>query len=274
LGPRGFAYAGDSKLSSNYIELAVPPEAQQLVVEFKDNYLYESIKDFALNRLIRSDIWCRMPAVRTSEPAELFGDFVYGITMPRDCVPQVVTARGKVVDLSSPLYTKLIDLMALIPASIGDFLAYPGSENFKPQDVAGAIQILVACDVAQPMRGTYQSGNFDDIVKPRFAGSFNQYLEQTEVTSAETWMASPVLGAAIAVPAREALVMQALNRVGLADSVSALLPELERLARNPSHAARAIDVVEPTAEVAHTMITDVVGKSIVQWYAYGLLEAA
>jgi hypothetical protein len=35
-----------------------------------------------------------------------------------------------------------------------------------------------------------------------------------------------------------------------------------------------MDMAEPTAEGAQNMITDVVSKSIVQWYAYGLLEAA
>ena len=68
--------------------------------------------------------------------------------------------------------------------------------------------------------------------------------------------------------------MQALDRAGLANSVSALLPELERLAKNPALAAYVTDLAEPTATSAHDMIEDTVSRSIVQWYAYGLLEAA
>jgi hypothetical protein len=67
--------------------------------------------------------------------------------------------------------------------------------------------------------------------------------------------------------------MQALDRAGLANSVSALLPELQRLAKNPLQAARVMDS-EPTPESAKQMIEDVVSESIVKWYAYGLLEAA
>lgn len=87
-------------------------------------------------------------------------------------------------------------------------------------------------------------------------------------------MASPVMGDVVNVSPREALVMQALNRAGLANSVSALLPELERIAKDPASSSRVSNVAEPTAETAHQMINDVVSESIVQWYAYGLLEAA
>ena len=68
--------------------------------------------------------------------------------------------------------------------------------------------------------------------------------------------------------------MQALARGGLANSPAALLPELERLAASPSEATRVMDSAAPTAETAEQMIQETVNGSIVQWYAYGLLEAA
>ena len=123
------------------------------------------------------------------------------------------------------------------------------------------------------MRGHFRSAGAN-IEMPRLTGSFNQYLDKTQITGSEIWMASPVAGSAVAVSARDALVMQALNRVGLANSVSALLPELERLAKDPASAARVMDMAEPTPEMATNMIKDTVAQSIIQWYAYGLLEAA
>jgi hypothetical protein len=274
LRPRGFVYAGDSTIPANYMDLSVPPEAQKIIFDCRDNHLYEPLKDFALNRTVRSDIWCRWPARQTSDLAKLFGPFTYGIVMPLERVPTEVKAQGKVVDLSSPLFKKLVALMTLMPISVGDFLAHADGKDFAPVDIIGAIQILVACDIARPMRGLYQAGNISNISQPRFVGSFNQFLSQTEVSGEETWLASPTLGGAMSVPAREALVMQALDRAGLVNSVSALLPELQRLAKNPVGAARIMDAAEPTAASAHHMIEDTVSRSIVQWYAYGLLEAA
>jgi hypothetical protein len=188
-------------------------------------------------------------------------------------VPVEIKAKGKTVDLSAPVFTKLIDLMTLMPINIGDFLSHPLGKEFAPADVVGAVQILVACGIAQPMRGLYQSG-ISNVAQPRFAGSLNQHLGRAPLSAKEIWMASPALGNVMSIPAREALVMQALDRAGLANSVSVLLPELQRLAQNPGEASRIMDTANPTPATAHHMIEDTVSRSIVQWYAYGLLEAA
>jgi len=273
LRPHGFMYVGDSHMAANYMDLSVSPEAQKIITSCRENYLYEPIKDFALNRVVRSDIWCRGPVSQTDSLPALFGSFAYGIIAPRENVPIEIKAPGKTIDLSAPVFTKLVDLMTLMPINIGDFLSHPVGKEFLPSDVVGAVQILVACGIAQPMRGLYQS-DANNVAQPRFAGLLNQRLGRAPVSAGEIWMASPTLGNVMSIPAREALVMQALDRAGLANSVSVLLPELQRLAKNPGEASRIMDAANPTSDTAHHMIEDTVSRSIVQWYAYGLLEAA
>lgn len=274
LRPRGFTYAGDSHISDNYIDFAVAPDAQDIILSCRDNHLYEPLKDYALNRIVRSDIWCHEPAPRSGNLAELFGGFTYGIVMPRDQVPEKIKTIGQTIDLSSLLYQKLINLMTLIPVSVGDFLSHPDGKGFLPNDVVGAIQVLAACGIVQPMRGTYRNGKLNDMAQPRFAGAFNRSLGHKQLSGEEIFFASPVLGTAVSVSAHEALVMQALDRAGLANSVSALMPELERLTKNPALSIYLKDAASPTAIEAQDLIKDTVSRSIVQWYAYGLLEAA
>lgn len=274
LRPRGFSYGGDAFIPSNYVELSVPTEAQAIIAECRDNPLYEAIKDFALNRSLRSDIWCREPAHKTDNMSALFGGFAYGITMPRDKVPSEFKAQSKVIDLSSPLYTKLINLMTLMPISIGDFLSHADGKDFAPLDIIGALQILIACGITDPMRGGQHSGRLGSLDSPHLAGSFNQYLEKTEISGKILHLASPVTGNTVAMTPREALVIQAVDRGGLVNSVAALLPELQRISKNPADAARIMDAADPTQEIAENMIKDVLGRSIIQWYAYGILEAA
>ncbi|HEY4124943.1 MAG TPA: methyltransferase regulatory domain-containing protein [Rhizomicrobium sp.] len=274
LRPRGFAYVGDANVAMNYIELSAPASAHKLIVDCSNNPLYEPIKDFALDRLERCDIWSRpQQLLAGSQLAALFGGFTYGITMPRSDVPAYVDTHGKRVALDAPIFTKLIDVLTMMPASIGDFLAHPEGKAFEPIDIVGALQILVALDIAKPMRSNYTSTGRIDIAQPRLNGSFNKHLEQTSVTAADVLLASPVVGNGVTVSAREALVLQALNRGGLANSIAALLPELQRLAKNPTMAAHIMDSGNPTEEVAHHMIEDTVAQSITRWYAYGLLAA-
>ena len=274
LRPRGFVYAGDADIGMNYIDLAAPASAHQIVIDCRNNHLYEPVKDFTLNRQERCDIWVRSPVTQTANLPELFGSFVYGITIPKENVPKQVKTEGNSVDLSTPLFVNLIDLMTLMPVGIGDFLAHPEGKSFSATDVVNAIQTLVACNIARPMRGHYKSITRADIAQPRLVGSFNRYLDKTAITGNKVWLASPVAGSAVEVSARDALVMQALNRVGLANAVSALLPELQRLAKDPVSAASILHAVAPTSETATKMIKDSVTESAVQWYAYGLLAAA
>ncbi|MDP9128417.1 MAG: methyltransferase regulatory domain-containing protein, partial [Pseudomonadota bacterium] len=235
--PRGLTYAGDADIAANYLDLAVPPSGQTIILESVQNPLYESLKDFALNRSIRADIWCRGPVTPVADLPELFGGFSYGIVGQKDGVPDSFKAQGKTVDLSSPLFRKLTGLMSLLPISIGDFLAHPDGAGFSALEVVGAVQILVACGIAQPMRGLYRSRNVESVAQPRFAGAFNKQLGQTVLSGEDMWLASQAIGSAVSVSAKEALVMQALDRGGLANSVSVLLPELQRLAlHGPSDA--------------------------------------
>jgi hypothetical protein len=274
LGPKGFVYAGDASIASNYIELSVPAEAQPLIMQFRGHMLYEQIKDFALNRTMRCDIWARYPVQMSADPAELFGGFSYGITLAPEEIPSQIQAKSKTIDLTSPLYRTLIELMTLMPVSIGDILTHPQSHTFTAEQIIEALQIMVACGVAHPMRGLGHPNNVDNVVKPRLVGSYNRQLDRTELKDEEVLMASVILGSGVTVSVREALVMQALDRAGLADSVSALFPELQRLAQNPATSARVLNSKTPTPEAAQAMVQEIVNRSIVQWYAYGLLEAA
>lgn len=269
---RGLTYAGAAQAANNYVELSIPAEAQPIIIECRNNPLLESIKDFAALSQVRSDIWCKQPATMSSSPAELFGGFSYGITLPEDKVPESIEVFGKSVDVSTPVFKKLIGLLTLQPAGIGDFLQHEDGQGFTPAETVEAMQVLVALGIARPMRGAREASNVSSVAQPRFAGSFNRFIDKVEVTEEALAMASPVMGDVMNVSRRDALVMQALNRAGLVNSVSALLPELERLAKSPM--ARVAGLQEPTAETAYQMINDAVSESIVQWYAYGLLEAA
>lgn len=274
MGARGFAYAGDGHISSNYLELSLPPEAQPIVLSCISHPLYEPLKDFSMNRLVRSDIWCRQPVVTTSNPAELFSGFSFGVPASRESIPSSIAAVGKTIQIDSPIYCKVLDLMTLLPISVGDFLAHPTGQNHTAQEALEAIQILVACGIAMPMRGQNTPAKFSALEQPRLCGNHNRYLDQTAINDASLYFASTVLGDACEISARDALVMQALDRVGLVKSISALLPELQRIANNPRLAAQIMDVAVPTEETARQMIESTLNQSIIRWYAYGILEAA
>lgn len=271
--PRGFAYAGDAVVGANYMELMAPAASHSVLEGCREHLLYEVLRDFATQRLDRADIWVRTPAEQTDNVVDLFGNFTFGITMPREQVPVRVKAEGKVLDFKQKPYPQWIELLTMLPASIGDFLAHPKGKGVEPIDAVAALQMLVAAGIARPMRGRYEASGEKTAQQPHWVLPFNRALNETPITSARVLLASSIIGGGLTVSAREALVLQALGRGGMTRSVDALLPELHRVATDPALAAQIMDVAEPTPELAHNMVHNTVAQSLVRWYAYGVLAA-
>ncbi len=273
LAPLGFAFAGSADPAANYMELAAPEAAHPILEKCQNHLLYELIKDLAANRLVRHDVWCFMPAEPVNDLAKLFGSFTFGLAALRDRLPESIALRDKVIDLRQPVMAKMTEVMALLPMGIGDFLAHPLGQGIAPEDAVAALHTLVAVGIARPMRGHYVSKENTKIEKLKWATAFNAYLDDTPITEPRVALASQIVGGIVEVPARDALVMQAINRAGLADSVDALLLELLRVSNDPALASKIMDTASPTPESAHNMVQDVVSQSLLRWTAYGLLAA-
>lgn len=274
LAPAQFGFIGDAAIQANYLEMMVPPAAQDVLYGLRQHLLYEVIKDFATARATRSDIWVKQPAQFSADSPVLFGYFYFGL---RESValPARLEKNGQTLDLTTPLFQELLALMRLMPLTIGDVLAHPACQDFTPSDVVAAIHMLVAFGVAAPMRGSFGGlgqANFD---YPRLAGAYNQQLQRDAVQDAPIYLASPVAGRPLELEIAEALVLQAVGRVGLAESADALMPELQRVAGNPTMAGKVfVAGADVGADFAETLIRDICNDHMVSWYALGVLDAA
>lgn len=268
-----FAYVCDAAIGANYLELSTPASAHSILMSSREQPFYEALKDFAMGRTIRNDIWCRLPVSFADTNAELFGSFAFGIMMPRESVPPAVAAFDRIIPLSSPLMTKIIDLMAMQPLSIGDFLAHDAGANEQPDSVLEAFQTLVATGIARPMRTGFICETQINAASPKWASSYNRYLDDTPITTSEVLLASSIVGNPICLSARDALVLQAISRAGLSESLNALMPELLRLSSDPDMAPVIFQGVDMTADGMRKMMSDVIEQQMTRWYAYGLLAA-
>lgn len=272
--PRDFSFVGDADFGANYIELAAPVAAHKALEKCSEHLLYEPIKDFALQRLVRNDVWVKRPVEQVFENPVLFGQFTFGITSLREHVPTSVQTQAGAIHFSTPLFLRLIDLMSNMPIGIGDFLHHPAGMGMNPDEVVAAINVLVACGICQPMRGRYEGKNQMDMMRPVWSNSFNAHLNTAEISEPTVRLASPVTGSVVTLSAREALVLQAVSRVGLTLCAGSLQPELKRLAtKNPALATQVMEAAEPTDEVVHKLVVSVLTSGLPRWYAYGLLAA-
>lgn len=270
-----FSFAGDAAPAANYLEMMAPAAAQPLLEELRGHLLYEIIKDFATDRRWRTDIWVRQPAAMSDNLARLYGNFFYGLTDSVQPLPDKVPAKGKTIDLSAPIFGALYNLMRLMPVTIGDFLSHDIGQSFKPSDAVMAVHLLVACGIAAPMRGSFNGMGQADAHYPRLAGQYNQQLRTAPIEGAHAMLASTVAGRVLRLRLQEALVLQAVDRVGFEESADALMEELLRVSSNPeqAHLVFATDD-RPEPDFAEKMIRDVCSDHMLSWYALGILDAA
>ncbi len=272
--PRGFAFVGDADIGANYLEMAAPSQTHALLEKCKDHLLYEPIKDFVLRRLVRNDVWAKLPAEQTAGGPALFGRFTFGLALPQEQIPARIEVGKKEIDLSAPPFSNLISLMALLPLGIGDFLQHSSGKSSAPEAALNAIQLLVAAGVAQPMRAHFKGRVSARATAPGWTTGFNAYFKEAAMEKPVVRLASPIVGGSVDLSVREALVLQALCRVGLTNISGSLQPTLkEMVASNPALAAQVTDSTQLTDEVIHNLVTNVLEKNMVRWYAYGLLAA-
>ncbi len=275
MAPAGFDFVGDAQIQSNYLEMMVPKVAQDVLYNLRGHLLYEVIKDYATARPVRTDIWVRQPAAMSGELPVLFGPFYYGLSGSSWPLPATVTLLEQTLDLTPPLFQRILELMRLMPLTIGDVLAHPDCQDFAAQDTVMAMQMLVAFGIAAPMRGSFAGLGQADMHYPRLVGGYNQQLQQEVLQSETVLFASPVAGRPLQLTLQEALVLQAVGRVGLAESADALMTELQRVASDPAIAPAVFPTAAPPAEdMAEAMIKNVCDKQMLSWYAYGVLDAA
>lgn len=274
--PREFSYVGDGVVGANYLDLSVEKDAQETLLSFEPSLFYETVKDFALCRLVRQDVWARRPVMQTLDPVALFDAFTFG--MPGkdndDELPLALkTPGGKTVSLKTPLMKALIALMTKMPAGIGDFLSTPAGKLFAPDDVLACVQTLVAAGLAVPMRGRYVVRAAPQSAVATSA-KINRFLNAMIVDASFVLVASPVAGAPLRLSAREALVLQAIARAGISNAAGALYQELGALAqRSPALACTLMDHAEPSHEAADALLRTVLEREAPRWYAYGLMAA-
>ncbi len=274
LTQRNFAPLGSAEIRANYLELSTPSEAHESLLACREHPLYESLKSLASARLARSDVWCHLPATASSNNAELFGSFVFGASLPPDSLPEVLESDGGFrLTRTDPLIANLLALMSSLPAGIGDFLAHPLGQKTNPQDVAAAVQMLVACGALCPMRARCTPPSMDLLRSAVWSVAYNKGWDEIDITRPAVAFASPVVGRPVTLPARHALVLQALLRKGYDNLVESLFHELQRITHLPALRASLSEVPEFTPELTLSIAQEVLRSEFVRWCAFGLVAA-
>ena len=209
----GLSYLGSAKLRNNYLELSAPAETHDSLLAQQGAAVYENLKDVAMNVSVRHDVFSKGNLGAGTEAARL-GGFTFGLPTPTGAVETQFSYFGRKVDLSTPLYTRLLTALADMPHSIGDLVAEPAFTGIAQEEIVAAVQLLCAAGIAEPTRdfGEMLQGDFNNL---HFVGDYNRRLRDETVSEQGALLASPTLGRALLGSAPMVMTLQALDAGGL-----------------------------------------------------------
>ncbi|WP_119459031.1 class I SAM-dependent methyltransferase [Rhodospirillaceae bacterium SYSU D60014] len=158
-------FVGSASLLENFPDLMLTPDQRDLLSQIGDPDLYETMKDYCVNRAFRSDVFLRgarrLPPARRDERLRRTR---LALTIPRrDARLTLGMPRGEAT-LESRVYGPILDALAEQPMTVGELLDLPelkGRTKITPREVVG---ILVGSAQAAPVVETV-SADAEDAVR-------------------------------------------------------------------------------------------------------------
>ncbi|HVI87788.1 MAG TPA: class I SAM-dependent methyltransferase, partial [Dongiaceae bacterium] len=150
----GLAYLGSADAADNVPLLAVPQKPAALMAAQPDPVLRETLRDMALNRQFRRDLYgFGLKPLPLSDYVAAWRETRFALAVPRaQCALTIKRSFGDVT-LDAAIFDPLLDRLAQGTAGFEDLRAVAAIRGWGLGDQLQAIQLLVATDFARPIVG-------------------------------------------------------------------------------------------------------------------------
>jgi SAM-dependent methyltransferase len=225
----GLAYAGSLPVHTNFWDLCVKPEFQELFRTTSDRLVTEAHKDFCANTAFRWDIYAKQPAPLATAEERLreVDDLHYGLVRPDLKLPYQANLGMVTSTVQGPLYQAFVDALRGGSLRLSDLLQAVSAPDRKPDELIRAADAGVAMGMFEVTSGPLPAApreSPDAITVPL---AFNRVvLEAGSLGGRPVALASRQSGTGLQIGDLEAAILLDLadgGRDGLADRVVARL---------------------------------------------------
>ncbi len=209
-------YIGSATVSDNVLALTAPPEIAAMLPS-GDPALAETIKDFAVNRQFRRDLYVRGPVRLTGQQfVHELGAVRFALTIAPERATLTLTTSAGELKSNAPLVGPLLERLKEGSASFAELAALPPVSGMPAWQVAQALSLLVESGQIHPL---LESGE----AEPQAAQALNAtLLEAARHDESMQFLAAPAIGSGVYVANAEQLVLLAMKHLGTSDDVGAL----------------------------------------------------
>ena len=217
-GGYGFEYLGSANQLPDYPEVVLAREAYAALADLTadaDIPLREATRDILMNTGQRFDVFRLPPEPQTSDPDDGIGSlgelYLQRAGTRSDIEARRQHAQASPIDITAPVYNAVLDFSERPEVTISQALADETLARFDKVDVTRAIEHLFVLGylnvlMQPPVQVAHGPGTHY-----RLSSALNRQLMADTIASPRPhWLASPVLGSPIRVPAPSRLKLLAI----------------------------------------------------------------
>lgn len=228
------SYVGPLNFIDQFDDLTLSAPQRELLSSETDPIRREALRDFIVNQLFRTDLFCKGLLPHTERSAAgVWLETRFVLSTPVKVLPAIKT-RVVDIDLTAEPYRSLIAAFAEGPLSVRDILVRNLAGGANWGQVTQAITVLVGANHLQPcLREEYYTARADSCRR------FNRIVcKEAENGEDHQFLASPVTGGGIATNRADRLFLLAIDRGKqepadwAADAWQVLAPQGHRLMKS------------------------------------------
>ena len=269
-------FVGQLPLTLNYRNLSLGPVLVELTKTVTDRFVYESLKDFALNELFRRDVYIKGPGVRSDTTAREYLDGnLFGSFRTTDKTKRQLPLPYATLELTGPVYDVLIPALCERASTVSELLHRSALAGVSPEQLREALLYLLLADHAFPMREPSRPSGPADAGIHHFTLPYNRMVvKQRLTTKTPTVLAVPAAGAGLPITMIEAVCLRMVTEI----------PEKERPAWIRSFVARQplklfvhdkpVETAEDQARVLSAELSQFCERRLPKLRELGILEKA
>jgi hypothetical protein len=266
-------YVGSASLPENRLDLCIPKHLRSLVQEAPDTAMRELLKDYIVNKQFRRDIYVKGP--QSLSPREQLARFRKTLFAPGGAD---TSGMGKFQLPVGEITIKTADIQALMSRMIGqpaegaDLIATLEQFGYKASEAVLIIILLIHASAIAPARPN--AAAVDTAPSAKLNATL---LEMAAEADTHRFLASPVMGSALAFPFIDRIAVLATLRTDGAKAASdhdLAKYAFEALAASGQHFRRDGKALEASdsnlAEIAR-IIGEFRTQRLPRWKTWGLL---
>jgi SAM-dependent methyltransferase len=148
----GLDYLGSANTADNIPLLALPQKPAALIQAMPDPVMKETLRDMALNRQFRRDVYGRVQkSLSLASHITALRETCFALARPREACVLVVQRSFGDLTLDGAIFDPLLDRLTSGPASFTELAAIPPLNGWDIADQSQAIQVLVGADFVRPI---------------------------------------------------------------------------------------------------------------------------